>query len=484
MGFSLDARAHSETGPVRKNNQDSAYISGNIILVADGMGGAAAGDIASAVAVRHIADADARLQGENMLEAAAGAMSKANDTIADLIVDDPTLDGMGTTVCGAMFSGTQLGVVHIGDSRGYLLRDGQLTHITHDHSWVQALVDEGKLSEAEAAVHPHRNLLLRVLNGQPVHQPDLWLVDIREGDRLMFCSDGLCGLVDDDVIAQLLGARIAPDGDLISLDDSLWGLVDAARRAGGYDNITVIVADVVAQSDDLDAVPGEILGAAGSVTIPTVRAAASVDLGDVSPMADIVPAAPIPTDLDPSSPPPGLIDPDPEERQRYSPTKSRRRLIAPIVSTVLAVVVLALAAWGGQTWVKSQYYVGASDDQVTIFRGVPANILGWQLSEPYETYPTLVTDLPTYYENQVRAGMTPGSLDKARQTTNVLKDKAQACVAKRAANRPATSAPPSTPAPPSTSASPTASASLSSSPDAITSTSSAIPPSIEDEGCR
>lgn len=480
MAFSLDSRAHSETGPVRKNNQDSAYTSGNIILVADGMGGAAAGDVASAVAVRHIADADARLQGDDMLEAAAGAMSKANDTIADLIVDDPSLDGMGTTVCGAMFSGTQLGIVHIGDSRGYLLRDGELSHITHDHSWVQALVDEGKLSEAEAAVHPHRNLLLRVLNGQPVHQPDLWLVDVREGDRVMFCSDGLCGLVDDDVIAQLLGARIAPDGDLISLDDSLWSLVDAARRAGGYDNITVIVADVVAQSDDLDAAPGQILGAAGSVTIPTVRTAASVDLGDVSPMADIVPPAPIPTDLDPSSPPPGLIDPDPEERQRYSPTKSRRRLIAPIVSTVVAVVVLALAGWGGQTWVKSQYYVGASDDRVAIFRGVPASILGWQLSEVYETYPTLVTDLPTYYENQVRDAMTPGSLDKARQTTRVLENKAQACVAKRSANR--VGATPS--APPSTSPSPSASAVMSPSPDSTASANSSLPPSIEDEGCR
>ncbi len=131
-------------------------------------------------------------------------MGRANERIAHLVNADPSLDGMGTTLTGALFDGAELGLVHIGDSRAYRLRENQLERLTHDHSWVQSLVDDGKISEADAAIHPHRSLLLKVLNGQPANDPDLTLVPVAAGDRLMFCSDGVCGLVDDDQIEAAL----------------------------------------------------------------------------------------------------------------------------------------------------------------------------------------------------------------------------------------------------------------------------------------
>lgn len=142
-GLSLDYRAHSETGPVRRNNQDSAYVSPTMLVVADGMGGAAAGDLASSVAIAELKRSDAPRPPDEMLEVLAGAMNRANDRLADLIAWDHQLDGMGTTVCGAMYGQGVLQMVHIGDSRAYLLRDGDLARLTHDDSWVQSLVDDG-----------------------------------------------------------------------------------------------------------------------------------------------------------------------------------------------------------------------------------------------------------------------------------------------------------------------------------------------------
>src|SRR5690606_2097292 len=196
--------AHSEVGLIRKNNQDSGYASSRLLLVADGMGGAAAGDLASAIAVDSIGRVDTEVESEQQLSVLAEAIGRANQRIADFIADDYTLEGMGTTVTGALFDGQTLALAHIGDSRAYLFRDGVLEQLTHDHSWVQSLVDEGKISTEEAAVHPHRSLLVKVLNGQPAADPDLTRVPVRSGDRLLFCSDGLCGLVEDDQIAAAI----------------------------------------------------------------------------------------------------------------------------------------------------------------------------------------------------------------------------------------------------------------------------------------
>ena len=267
MTLALRIVAHSEIGLVRKNNQDSGYASPTLVVVADGMGGAAAGDLASSVAIAELVKADGHYAGEEMLEALAGAVVRANDRMADLIADNHSLDGMGTTVCGALFDGQRLGVVHIGDSRGYLRRDGELERLTHDHSWVQTLVDEGRITEAESLYHPHRSLILKVLNGQPIHEPDLFLVEVQAGDRIMFCSDGLCGLVPDATIDHLLDE---PD-----LNHVLSDLTEAAHAGGGLDNITIIVADVY-DADDATATAADTPAPSGAtITVPTVVGAAA-----------------------------------------------------------------------------------------------------------------------------------------------------------------------------------------------------------------
>ena len=271
MALELRVRAHSEVGLVRKENQDSGFVSPSMLMVADGMGGAAAGDLASRVAVDELRQADGRGSGEEMLDVLDDAARRANDRLAELIEEDPNLEGMGTTICGGLFDGRSLGVVHLGDSRGYLVRDGHTLRLTHDHSWVQSLIDEGRLDEGAAFSHPHRSLLLRVLNGQPYSRPDLLLVTLKDGDRLLFCTDGLCGIVDDPDIAASLN-RADPQ-------EALAGLIEAAHEAGGSDNITLVLADVVDPGGPTDATappPGRGVASAGA---GRPRATAAPSLG-------------------------------------------------------------------------------------------------------------------------------------------------------------------------------------------------------------
>ncbi len=428
--LSLDIRAHSEIGLVRKNNQDSAYASPNLLAVADGMGGAAAGDLASAVAITAIARADRRLDGEDMLSAFAGALDRANGNLARLIHADSSLEGMGTTVSGAMFSGTQLGLVHVGDSRAYLFRDGRLTRLTHDHSWVQSLVDEGRLNEADMATHPHRSLLLRVLNGQPMGDPDTALVDVAEGDRLLFCSDGLSGFTSDEKIAAVLRGN--------SLDDAVPKLIQLAHAGGGADNITFVLADVVAQSPALDAAEPLMLGAVTDADVAPVRSRGVPPVESSTGDAD--------ADDEDQDQPDRVMAPVDHERLRYQPGRQHHRWLPTIV--LLASVLLALTVAGavGVVYARSQFYVGAtaspSGDRVAIFRGLPDSVVGVPLSKVEVVEDILVSDLPRYYRDQVHNTISADSLDSARATAHQLAVLAQTCIAQRAAQQ-QPSAPPS-----------------------------------------
>lgn len=482
--FSLLTRAHSEVGLVRKTNQDSAYCSGNMLLVADGMGGAAAGDLASAVAVKEIATADRRLHGDDMISALSAAMSRANDTIADLIEIEPGLDGMGTTVCGALFSGTQLGMVHLGDSRGYLLRGGKLTQVTHDHSWVQSLVDEGKLHEDEMATHPHRSLLLRVLNGQPVNDPDTGVVDVELGDRVLFCSDGLSGFTTASELERIV--------KLPDLDAVVAQLAEAAREGGGADNITFVVADVVPQSDDLDQAAGEAFGAAANADLREIvdnltqaarektasplaqGVATKTTVGSISPShhddvdadTDTLPGT-IPavggTAVTTGTAGSATLDP---ETLRYQPRKRRRRWV-PTVSLLAAVLLLVAGAGvGGYYYLGTQYFVGsqttAAGAKVAIYQGTPDTLLGRPLNRVVQSETTFVNDLPKYYRQQVNATITTNGLDDAQQTVLQLQQMALVCIAQRGSVGAQSPTDPSTT--PGTSTSPTSTGASSSTP--------------------
>ncbi|MFZ0530402.1 MAG: protein phosphatase 2C domain-containing protein [Propionicimonas sp.] len=423
MPLVLRYLAHSEIGLVRKNNQDSAYVSPTMLMVADGMGGAAAGDLASAVAIRELKAADGAHSGPEMLEVIRGAIERAADAMSELIDADPRLDGMGSTVCGLMFDGTQLALANIGDSRAYRFRDGELSRLTRDHSWVQTLVDEGRITEAEALEHPHRSLILKVINGQPQHQPDLELTDTRAGDRLLICSDGLCGLVTDAAIA----ANLAGGREKVMAD-----LIDLAHRAGGHDNITVILADVVEGEPDG---PTQVLGAASQLDLDSPETTARV------PMILDEAGAPVPAS---------------KEQLRYAPVAKRRAWTR--VTVVLAVLIpLLLLAGGGGLWygyTQQQYFLGAAADQVAIFQGVPEPVFNLPLSRVVQTDTTRVADLPPYYQERVRKTIPAGSLVVAQATLDTLRLKAAQCIAQRQAHPTASPTPslsatatPTTPSP-------------------------------------
>ena len=442
MALTLAYVARSEVGLVRKNNQDSAYTSPTMLMVADGMGGAAAGDLASAVAINELRDSDGDFTDADMVEVAAGAIARANERIRDLVAHDPSLDGMGTTVCGLLFDGERLAVANIGDSRGYRLRSGRFERITRDHSWVQTLVDDGRITEAEALVHPHRSLILKVLNGQPTHQPDLEMSDIQLGDRYLICSDGLCGLVTDAAIEAVIGGE-----DREQVVDQL---VRIAYDEGGLDNVTIILADVVEDGE-----PG-----------PTAMLGAAADIDLDAPADDAEDTRPLPVDA--AGPRPDPQSREKAELARYLPTTKGRAgaWVKVVLGIVLPLMVIGGGLFGWYAFIQTKYFVGDSDDLVAVFRGVPDTVLGFDLSTVLEVHNTHVSDLPLYYQEKVRASIVVPDLETANATTEELRTIAQLCIKQREERARSTASPT-----PTTSSSPTSSASPSPNPSGSPSTS-------------
>ncbi|MFT3876050.1 MAG: protein phosphatase 2C domain-containing protein [Propioniciclava sp.] len=468
MALTLSYDAHSEIGLVRTNNQDSAYTSPRMLMVADGMGGAAAGDLASAVATWELRATDealdvriaevraARLADEadippdqreaadededhpsdmvDLLTVMALTLARANEKLIELVEDDPELAGMGTTVCGFVLAQDRLAVVNIGDSRAYLIRDGQLHRVTHDHSWVQTLVDEGRITEEEALEHPHRSLVLRVLNGSPQYEPDLGWVGIAPGDRLLVCSDGLCGLMTDAAIAAVAAAGLPRQ-------ETIDGLVALAHEAGGYDNITLIVADV---ETDGPLGPVATLGSAATVAMPdgpertaSFAALPSAAIGELEAQERAVTQA---------------------EAARYAlhGRRKRRSWVKLAIGVLVPAVALVGGGFGFYQYTQTRYFIGPAQANVALYRGIPDRILGQDLSHVIETDSTRIADLPPYYAEQVRATIEVASIDAGRSTLATLRQKADQCITQRAARASGDpGAPSSTPAPEETTASPT-----------------------------
>ena len=236
MTLVLRYAARSDRGLIRGTNQDSVYAGPRLLAVADGMGGHAAGDVASKVVIAALEHLDDDTPSGDMLQSLRAAVFEGSEHLREVIREAPQLEGMGTTLTAILFAGGRLALCHVGDSRAYLLRDGEFAQITHDDTFVQTLIDDGRITPEEANSHPQRSLLLRALNGQDV-DPDLSMREARAGDRYLLCSDGLSGVVSEETLAEAL-----KDPDPQSTADRL---IELALRGGGPDNITVIVADVV-----------------------------------------------------------------------------------------------------------------------------------------------------------------------------------------------------------------------------------------------
>ncbi len=353
MTLALRYAARSDRGLVRANNEDSVYAGPRLLALADGMGGHAAGEVASQMIIAALAHLDDDEPGGDLLGKLENAVYEGNSAIAEQVQMNPELDGMGTTLTAILFAGDRLGLVHIGDSRGYLMRDGELAQITKDDTFVQTLVDEGRITADEAHSHPQRSLIMQALTGQEV-EPTLVMREAREGDRYLLCSDGLSDPVSQETI---LDALKVPD-----VADSADRLIELALRGGGPDNVTVVVADVV----DHDYV---------GQTQPIIAGAVSDD--DDRSTAPPNTAAGRAAAIAPRQPVEKKVVPEPEP-----PPKPKSRVRMVIIAALLALLVLAGLGVGYKI-IRSYYYVSADGDTVAIMRGIQGSILGVRLQSPY-----------------------------------------------------------------------------------------------------
>jgi protein phosphatase len=376
MTLTLRYAARSDRGLIRDGNQDSVYAGPRLLAVADGMGGMAAGDVASNITIAAMAPLDEDVPGDALVDALRSAVDTANQQLRDAVDANPALEGMGTTLTAMLFSGSKFGMVHVGDSRAYLLRQGEFVQVTKDDTYVQMLVDEGRISAEEASSHPQRSLLTRALDGRDI-DPEYSVRQAVPGDRYLLCSDGLTAVISAETIAESMREYVDP-GQCVER------LVQLALRGGGPDNITVIIVDVT---------DGDI-----AEQRPLVGGAAARDRGMAQSVEGSTPASRASALQTPRA-----ATPEPAAEEDPRPKRH------PIRTSVLLVVVLGVLGgllWGGWAWSQSQYYVGATPDgTVAVFQGIPVQIAGLHLHKVHQSSDTRVGDLTRVAQDKVRQGI-------------------------------------------------------------------------------
>jgi PPM family protein phosphatase len=399
MSLVLRYAARSDRGLIRGNNQDSVYAGPRLLAVADGMGGHAAGDVASKVVIAALVHLDDDAPSGDLLQAMREAVFEGSEHLREVIRESPQLEGMGTTLTAILFAGGRLALCHVGDSRAYLVRDGQLSQITHDDTFVQTLIDDGRITAEEANSHPQRSLLLRALNGQDV-EPDLSMREARAGDRYLLCSDGLSGVVSEDTLAEAL-----KDPDPQTTADRL---IELALRSGGPDNVTVIVADVV--DDD---------GRGAALMDPVIDGAAGGNIGQRQ--VDGRSAAGRAALADPPATPP-----PPPTPSTGGGSSARRRPLRLLLVAVVGLAVLVAGAIGTYSWALGHWFVSVDgtgeNEQVAIFRGLNVSVVGFDLYELEEDTGMPLSDLTQAARNRVRNGITADDASDADRILDRLRD--------------------------------------------------------------
>lgn len=360
--------ARSDRGLVRSNNEDSVYAGARLLALADGMGGHAAGEVASQLVIQALRSLDDDEPGGDILDALDAATRQGNEAIAAQVDRNPELEGMGTTLTAILFAGTRIGLCHVGDSRGYLLRDGQLAQITRDDTFVQSLVDEGRITAEQAHTHPQRSLIMKALTGQEV-EPTLTMREARAGDRYLLCSDGLSDVVSEETIADTMNSV----ADHAACADRL---IELALRSGAPDNVTVVVADVVDTGfGDSRPILGGAAGADDQTDYIPNPATAAGRAAALRP-----PAAPT---LRPTITEPELDEP-----------RSAWRLPLMIMAVLAAIALLVTGYFVVRAKALAGYYVTAQDGAVVINRGTPDSLLFVRFSEPAEKVCVVNGDQP------------------------------------------------------------------------------------------
>jgi PPM family protein phosphatase len=389
MSLHLRYAAISDRGVVRQGNQDSVFAGPHFIAVADGMGGMAAGDLASAIVINTVARLDVPPPADSVVDELADAVADANRAIRRQVADDPQKEGMGTTLTALWFDGEWFNLVHIGDSRAYRLREGGFEQITVDDTYVQMLVDEGRITAEEAERHPQRSLLLRALGAAEV-EPAFQTIKGVPGDRLVLCSDGLSGPVSDADIARTLQNAATPQ-------EAAETLVQQALDAGAPDNVTVLVADVVTED------PGEqrqfIGGAAADARLAESDTAVLRAVKEAEHEGET-------------------------EGDAESEAQPKARKQGRVWRTILATfIVLALVAGGGVWWARTQYFIGVSEaGNISLFRGLPFEVAGYRLAWLDMESDRPAADAVDSVESDLESGITVDGHSAAEDEFSALVD--------------------------------------------------------------
>ncbi|MDQ1418767.1 MAG: family protein phosphatase [Acidimicrobiaceae bacterium] len=399
----LRSGSATDVGRVRANNQDQLLVTDGLFAVADGMGGHAAGEVASLAAVEALKATYQRKGGtEGLVEAA----EQANRTIWERGQNDPELHGMGTTLVAVALvnedNEDRLAIVNVGDSRVYLLRQGELEQLTTDHSLVQELVDDGQLSEVEATVHPQRHVLTRALGVDSVVNVDVLQLLPLKGDRLMLCSDGLPRELSDLQMASIMRRLADPN-------DAARELVSAAKNRGGNDNITVVVVDVV-DDDDLSLTASMALESDPGLQIPSPIPVYEADTGESVAGRDSFGG--------------GRFRRAPRQAAPAAPT--RRAITFRVVGFLVLLIALVAGAGFAVAWyARGSYFVGLTSDELTIFKGRPGGLLWFEPTVAQKTAVRTSDVLPSRLSD-LRAGKEEPSLGQARDyVTRLQAEKTQ-----------------------------------------------------------
>jgi serine/threonine protein phosphatase PrpC len=402
--------AVSHVGKIRSNNQDSGYAGRHLFVVADGMGGHAGGDVASAIATKRVAEADTEYAAaEDAEQALRSAMIAANSLLAETVFEHSELTGMGTTVSGILRVGDRIALAHIGDSRIYRFRDGGLEQVTADHTFVQRLVDSGRITAEEAAVHPRRSVLMRVLGDvDAAPEIDTKILDTRPGDRWLLCSDGLSSYVSEERLETILATVPSPQ----SAADRM---VKESLDHGAPDNVTVVIVDI---DGDAGQTP-EPAGFVGSASAPLMFDGAEDERRPIR----------LPTlllhPLKSTPPEDAHFEPEREEFLEQLIEEDRRRAtrrrVTWLVVVAIAIAAIVAAVALAYQWTQTHYYVGVAEDgTVAIFQGVQQNIGPIALSHVEQSSEVRVDDLPAFERAQVEATINADNLRDAHDILDRL----------------------------------------------------------------
>ena len=413
MAIKSVSYAASDIGKHRSSNQDSGYAGYQLYFVADGMGDHAGGDIASAITSQRVALTDAKYDSvEEAIETLKGGILEANSMLSATVAEHPDLEGMGTTFSGMLLHGDQIITAHIGDSRIYRVRDGEVTQITNDHTFVQRLVEMGRITPEEALVHPRRSVLMRVL-GDVMDSPeiDIALHDAMAGDRWLICSDGLSGVVPEEVMQRILTSGV-PTEEAAEL------LVGEALEFGAPDNVTVVITDILRSSVAVDYDPyAQFVGsAANEVVIEDRKGSKILQLLNPKSLIDLVRSPEDPAEFQPES----------EELLEKILSETRRKLRWRSARTILAWFIIAGAVIGvgylAYSYTQTRYFVAEYQGQVTIFQGIREQLGPLKFSQPYEVSDISIDELTPFQQELIERSISAESLDDALRILRQLEE--------------------------------------------------------------